>query len=77
MTGRETEFLDFFDPKTGERVIFTQIAAPETSRFYVWKDKRMINASPVYTGPLSLKKGQTLELSYRLKVQADNPVFFK
>ena len=75
VTGRETKFLDFFDQKTGERVIFTQIAAPETSRFYVWKDKRMINASPVYTGPLSLKKGQTLELSYRLKVQADNPVF--
>lgn len=72
VTGRETGFLDFVDPQTGEGVIFTQISAPETSRFYIWKDKRMINASPVYTGSVSIKKGETLELSYRLKVHADD-----
>ena len=32
----------------GEGVVFEQIAAPDESRFYVWKDKRMVNASPVY-----------------------------
>ena len=72
VTGRETGFLDFADPRTGEGVMFAQIAAPETSRFYIWKDKRMINASPVYTGPVTLKKGETLELSYRLKVHVGN-----
>ena len=72
VTGTETNFLDFTDPKTGEGVIFTQISAPKTSRFYVWKDNRMINASPVYTDPISLKKGENLDLSYRLKVHADN-----
>ena len=70
VTGTEIRFLDFVDPRTGEGVIFSQIAAPETSRFYIWKDKRMINASPVYTGPVSLKKGEVLELSYRLKVHS-------
>ena len=73
VTGVETRLLDFVDTKTGEGVIFSQISAPETSRFYVWKDKRMINASPVYTGPVSLKKGEVLKLSYRLKVHADRP----
>jgi hypothetical protein len=71
VTGVETRFLDFLDPTTGEGVMFSQVAAPKTSRFYIWKDKRMINASPVYTGPASLKKGEVLELSYRLKVYAD------
>jgi len=68
VTGNEANFLYFADPKTGEGVIFSQIAAPNTSRFYVWKDKRMVNASPVYTAPLSLKKGEVLDLCYRLKV---------
>ena len=72
VTGNESNFLDLADPQTGEGVIFSQIAAPKTSRFYVWKDKRMVNASPVYTAPLSLKKGKVLELSYRLKVCADS-----
>ena len=72
VTGNESSFLDFTDTKTGEGVMFSQIAALKASRFYVWKDKRMVNASPVYTAPLSLKKGKVLELSYRLKVYADS-----
>ena len=48
--------------------MFEQIAAPDESRFYVWKDKRMVNASPVYVGAISVKKGEVLELAYRLKV---------
>ena len=68
VTGTETAFLDFVDRETGEGVMFSQVTAPKTSRFYIWKDKRMVNASPVYAGPVSLGKGETLELSYRLKV---------
>ena len=74
VTGTETKFIDFADPATGEGVTFTQVAAPPSARFYVWPDKRMINPSPVYTGPLALKKGETLELAYRLAVHADRRV---
>ena len=74
VTGVETKFLDFADSATGEGVTFTQVAAPASARFYVWPDKRMINPSPVYTGPLALKKGETLELAYRLAVHADRRV---
>ena len=69
-TGVETKFLDFTDPATGEGVTFTQLAAPASARFYLWPDKRMINPSPVYAAPLTLKKGETLELAYRLAVHA-------
>ena len=74
VTGTETKYLDFSDPATGEGVTLTQVAAPSAARFYVWPDKRMINSSPVYEGPLSLKKGETLELVYRLAVHADRNV---
>ena len=70
VTGTETKFIDFADPTTGEGVTLTQVVAPATARFYVWPDKRMINPSPIYTGPLSLKEGETLELAYRLAVHA-------
>ena len=74
VTGNETKYLDFIDPATSEGVTFTQVAAPAAARFYVWPDKRMINPSPLYTAPLSLKKGETLELAYRLAVHADRRV---
>ena len=70
VTGVETKSLDFSDPSTGEGVEFAQVAAPASARFYVWPDKRMVNPSPIYEGPLSLKKGETLELAYRLAVHA-------
>ena len=71
VTGTETKYLDLSDPATGEGVTFTQVTAPATARFYMWPDKRMINPSPVYTGSISLKKGETLKLAYRLAVHAD------
>ena len=70
VTGVESGFLDFTDREMGEGVVFSQVTAPYTSRFYVWKDKRMVNASPVYAGAVSLKKGETLKLAYRLEVYA-------
>ena len=73
-TGRETTFLDFTDSATGQGVTFTQLQAPATGRFYLWPDKRMINPSPVYDAPLTLKKGETLTLAYRLAVHADKRV---
>lgn len=73
-TASETKFIDFTDPATGEGVTFTQLKAPPSGKFYVWPDKRMINPSPVYDAPLSLKKGEMLELAYRLAVHADKSV---
>ncbi len=69
-TARETKYLEFTDPATGEGVLFEQLKAPQGARFYLWPDKRMINPSVVYTGALKLKKGETLELAYRLSVRA-------
>ena len=69
-TARETKHLEFTDPATGEGVLFEQLKAPQGARFYLWPDKRMINPSVVYTGALKLKKGETLELAYRLSVRA-------
>ena len=68
-TARETGHLEFTDPATGESVLFEQLKAPPCARFYLWPDKRMVNPSVVYTGALKLKKGETLELAYRLSVR--------
>jgi len=73
-TGTETKFLDFTDPATGEGATFTQIQAPASAKFYLWPDKRMINPSPVYDGPVALKKGEALELAYRLAVHGSRAV---
>ena len=73
-TGVETTFLDLSDPATGEGVTFTQLKGPATGRFYLWPDKRMVNASPLYAGPLALKKGETLELAYKFAVHASKRV---
>ena len=74
VTGKETKYIDFADPSTGEGVTFTQLKAPPTSKFYVWPDRRMINPSPVYDGPIVLKAGETLALAYKLAVHADRTV---
>lgn len=70
VTGTEKVSIDFVDPVAGEGFSFAQIAAPTTACFYVWRDLRMINPSALYAGPVTLKKGETLELAYRLAVFA-------
>jgi hypothetical protein len=67
-TARETRHLKFSDSATGECVLFEQLKAPPSARFYLWPDKRMINPSVLYTGALTLKKGERLELAYRLSI---------
>lgn len=73
-TGAERTFLDVFDPASGEGATFTQLQAPTNGVFYLWPDRRMVNPSPVYAAPLALKKGETLELAYKLAVHADRRV---
>ena len=70
-TASETRSVDLADPATGEGVTFTQLKAPPSGKFYLWPDRRMVNPSPVYDAPLSLKRGETLELAYRLAIHAD------
>lgn len=70
----ERKYLDFSDQETGEGVTFEQLKAPESARFYLWPDKRMINPSPVYTAPVRLGSGETMELGYRLAVHAGGRV---
>ena len=74
VTGKETKYIDFTDPSTGEGATLTQLAAPASGKFYVWPDRRMANPSPVYDAPVSLKAGETLVLAYRLAVHADRTV---
>lgn len=66
----ERKYLDFSDQETGEGVTFEQLKAPDSARFYLWPDKRMINPSPVYMAPVRLGSGETMELGYRLVVHA-------
>ena len=68
VTGVERTSIEFANPANGEGVTLTQLAGPDTARFYVWPDKRMVNPSPVYAGPVTLKKGETLDLAYCLVV---------
>ena len=74
VSGTERTYLDFVNPANGEGFTLTQLAGPETARFYTWPDKRMVNPSPVFTGSLTLKKGETLNLAYRVAVHADRMV---
>ena len=74
VTAKETTFIDLSDPATGEGFTFTQLRAPASGKFYLWPDTRMINASPVYDSPVTLKRGETLELAYKLAVHADRRV---
>ncbi len=70
VTGVERKWLDFTNAANGEGFTLSQIAGPDTARFYSWPDKRMVNPSPAYAGPITLKKDGTLDLSYRLAVHA-------
>ncbi len=74
VTGKETKYVDFTDPSTGEGVTFTQLVAPASGKFYVWKDRRMVNPSPVYDAPIKLKAGEKLSLAYKIAVHADRTV---
>lgn len=65
-TGKERKWLELFLPETGEGIRFVQLKAPENARFYVWPDKRMINPSPVFMGPITVPKGERMELEYRI-----------
>lgn len=69
-SGVERTCLDFFDQESGEGVAFTQLEAPDGGVFYLWPDRRMVNPSPIYGKPLALRKGETLDLAYRLAVHA-------
>lgn len=68
VTGVETKMVELSDPESGEGVVFTQLEGTPESRFYVWPDRRFTNASPVYTDPVTLHKGEVLRLAYRLEV---------
>jgi hypothetical protein len=71
VSGLERMEMEFSNPLSGERFSLMQLVGPDTARFYVWPDRRMVNPSPIYAGPVSLKKGETLELAYRIVVHAE------
>lgn len=66
--GRETGWIDYADPLTGEGVRLEILKAPGRRVFYHWPDHRFTNLSPVFDGPIVLEKGETRELSYRATV---------
>ena len=54
------------DKKHGVRITLLK-GTPET-RFYNWADNRFANPCPVYTRPIRVKAGESLDLSYQVKV---------
>ena len=69
--GAEAHAIDFTSRVNGEGVMFSVLASPEdTTRFYLWADKRSVNPSPVFTAPMTVKAGEVFNLAYELAVHA-------
>ena len=69
--GEESCVVDFTSRVNGEGVTFSVKESPkDTTRFYLWADKRSVNPSPVFTAPMTVKAGETLNLAYELAVHA-------
>ena len=63
------DFVTFANPSTGESVVLHVYEQPPTAKFYAWPDRRMLNLSPVYEGPIDLKAGEKLRLRYAVRVR--------
>ena len=63
------DFVAFVNPSTGESVFLYAYKQPATAKFYAWPDRQMLNLSPVYDGPINLKAGKNLLLSYAVQVR--------
>ena len=68
------DFVAFENPSTGEGVILYAYEQPPTAKFYAWPDRRMLNLSPVYDGPVSLKAGERLRLRYAVRVRGNSNI---
>ena len=67
--GEERRHVDFTSRLNGEGVKFSVLESPEdTTRFYLWADKRSVNPSPVFLSPKTLKDGERLRLAYKLEI---------
>ena len=62
-------FVEFADPANGESVLLHAYEQPEGAEFYAWPDRRMLNLSPVWNGPLALRAGEKLHLRYAIQVK--------
>ena len=65
------DFVSFANPSTGERMFLYAYEQPTTAKFYAWPDRRMMNLSPVYDGPINLKAGEKLRLRYAVQVRGN------
>ena len=65
------DFVVFANPSTGESVSLYAYNQPATAKFYAWPDRRMLNPSPVYDGPIKLKAAEMLRLRYAVRVQGN------
>lgn len=63
----EREWIDYSMPGRGG-IRLEVLKAPGRKVFYHWADRRFTNLSPVFDRPLTLEKGETLELAYRATV---------
>lgn len=63
--------MSFANPSTGERMFLYAYEQPTTAKFYAWPDRRMMNLSPVYDGPINLKAGEKLRLRYAVQVRGN------
>ena len=70
--GEERRHVDFSSRVNGEGVRFSVLESPENStRFYIWADKRSVNPSPVFLSSKTLKDGECLRLAYTLEIHGD------
>ena len=69
LCGEENSFIDFVSRVNGEGVKFSVLESPaDSTRFYIWADKRSVNPSPVFVSPVTVKAGDVLRLKYELAV---------
>ena len=72
--GEERREVHFVSRANGEGVRFTVLESPaDSTRFYIWADKRSVNPSPVFASPVTVKAGETLRLKYELAVEGCGP----
>jgi hypothetical protein len=65
---KETKWVDFSDPANGHGVTVELVKGTPETHFYTWADRRFVCPSVVYSAPLTLQPGETLDLVFVVKV---------
>ena len=72
VVAREGRWIDYSDTAHGG-IRLEALKAPDRTTFYHWANRRFTNLSPIFNKPLTLERGETLELAYRAVVHPTRP----